>query len=62
MRLRISSVSTSIILNNYILKSFKYHSEVDVIFTDFAKDFNRVDHRILMNILYKSGFGEPILS
>jgi len=33
-----------------------------VIFTDFAKAFDHVYHVILIDILYKSGFGEPILS
>lgn len=57
-----SAVSNLIVLNNYILEAFGEHSQVDVIFTDFAKAFDRVDHRALMDILYKSGFGEPILS
>lgn len=57
-----SAVSNLIVLNNYILKAFDKHSQVDVIFTDFAKAFDRVDHHTLMDILYKSGFGEPILS
>jgi len=33
-----------------------------VVFTDFAKAFDHVDHAILIDVLYKSGFGEPILS
>jgi len=46
-----SSVSNLIILNNYILKAFEEHSQVDVIFTDFAKSFDRVDHQTLMDVL-----------
>jgi len=42
--------------------AFENHSQVDVAFTDFAKAFDRVDHSILIDILYKTGFGEPILS
>ena len=55
------SVLNSIILNNYILKTFEEHSQVYVIFTDFAKAFDRVDRQIFMDILYKAGFGESIL-
>lgn len=46
----------------YILKDFDEHFQVDVIFTEFAKAFVRVEHNILMDILYKSGFGKLILS
>jgi len=33
-----------------------------MIFTNFAKAFDRVDLAILMDVLFKSSFGEPILS
>jgi len=57
-----SAVSNLIVFNNFVLEAFENHSHVDVVFTDFAKAFDRVDHTILIDILYKSGFGEPILS
>jgi hypothetical protein len=44
------------------LEAFENRIQVDVIFTDFSKAFNRVDHKILIEFLHKAGFGEPILS
>lgn len=51
-----------IVLNNFVLEVFKNKSQIDVIFTDFAKAFDRVDHIFLLEILYKSGFGFPLLA
>ncbi|XP_008179520.1 uncharacterized protein LOC103308234 [Acyrthosiphon pisum] len=48
--------------NNFVFDAVEQGSQVDVIFTDFTKAFDRVDHSILMEILLKTGFGEPILS
>jgi hypothetical protein len=50
------------VFNNFVLEAFENRFLVDVVFTDFAKAFVRVDHAILIDILYKSGFGVPILS
>jgi len=36
--------------------------QVDVIYTDFCKDFDRVNHKTLLKILLDYGFGEPLLS
>jgi len=47
-----------LVLNNFILESFENKCQVDVIFTDFAKAFDRVDHNILLQALRKSGFGD----
>ena len=43
-------------------KSFKKRSQVDVAYTDLAKAFDTVNHRVLLRILEASGFGEPLLS
>jgi len=52
-----SAVSNLIVFNNSIIKPIEESSQVDVIFVDFVKAFDRVDHHILMDILYKLGFG-----
>lgn len=35
---------------------------MDVIYTDFTKAFDRVDHSILLNVLRKSRFRDPLLA
>lgn len=57
-----SAVSKIIVFKSSILKVFEERSWVDVIFTDFVKEFDRVDHNNLMDILNKSEFGGHILS
>ncbi|KAL4082187.1 hypothetical protein QTP88_028459 [Uroleucon formosanum] len=57
-----SSPSNLIVFNNFVLEAFENRSQVDVVYTDFVKPFDRTDHAILIDILYKSGFDEPILS
>lgn len=47
---------------NYIYNSFQCRSQVDVIYTDFKKAFDSVNHEILILVLRVSGFGEPLLS
>lgn len=44
-----SSVSNLIILDNYILKAFEEHYQVDVKLTNFAKAFDRVDRIFCTN-------------
>jgi hypothetical protein len=48
--------------NNFILEAVEKHIQFDVIYTDFAKAFDRVDHDCLIESLYKPGLGEPLLS
>jgi len=47
--------------NNFVLEAIENHIQVDVIYTDLARDFDKVDHGCLIETLYKSGFGEPLL-
>lgn len=44
------------VYNNFVLNAFGNHNQVDVIYTDYAKAFDRVDHGVLVEILYKYGF------
>jgi hypothetical protein len=57
-----SATTNLIVFHNFILEAIEKRTQVDVIFTDFSKAFDRVDHKILIEVLYKAGFGEPILS
>jgi len=57
-----STVTCNITLCNYIFGSFNVGAQVDVIYTDFSKAFDSVNHKLLLHILRSSGFGEPLLS
>lgn len=35
---------------------------MDVIFTDFSKAFDRIDNKIIIEVIHEAGFTEPILS
>ncbi|KAF0750563.1 Reverse transcriptase domain-containing protein [Aphis craccivora] len=57
-----STVTCNLVFSSFIYDSFALHAQVDAIYTDFNKVFDRVNHNILINILSNYGFGEPILS
>lgn len=46
----------------YVMDAFRDHSQVDVIYTDFAKSFDHVNHHALITILKLVGFGVPMIS
>lgn len=48
--------------HNFVLEAIEQGLQVDIIFTDFTKVFDHVDHSVLMETLSRTGFGEPILS
>jgi len=50
------------VFHNFILKVTEKQNQVDVIFNDFSKAFDRVDHTILIEVLYKAGFEKPLLA
>lgn len=54
-----SAITSSLIFNNFVHEAFENRLQVD---TDLSKAFNRVEHSTLVQILYKSGFGDPLLS
>jgi len=56
------AVMNLLVLNNYIFEAFENKCQVNVIFTDFAKAFDRVNHNILLRVLSKSEFGDPLFS
>jgi hypothetical protein len=53
---------TLVFIHIYIYDSFRDNCQVDVIYTDFSKDFDRVDHNHLMLTLDSIRIGEPLLS
>ncbi|XP_022161878.1 uncharacterized protein LOC111027769, partial [Myzus persicae] len=57
-----STVTCNLVFCNYIFGYFKNGTQVDVIYTDFAKAFDSVNHEVLISVLRATGFGDPILS
>jgi len=61
-RPRRSTTTCNLVFNNYVFDSFQQRTQVDVIYIDFQKSFDSVNHNVLLHILKESGFGEPLLS
>jgi len=61
-RLGCSITTCNLALTSYIYDSFREFKQVDVIYTDFSKAFDRVDHNILIKTLNQLGIGDPLLS
>jgi len=61
-RAKRSFLTCNLSLQNFILNAFKDSCQADVIYTDFAKAFDHVDHELLIIILGKLEFSQPLIS
>jgi hypothetical protein len=52
-----STVTNTIELTSYVLNCIKNGMQVDAIYTDFSKAFDKVSHRLLLRKLDKLEFG-----
>lgn len=57
-----STTTNLLVLQHFILNAFKSNCQVDVIYTDFAKAFDKIDHNILIKKLFQSGLRNPFYS
>lgn len=57
-----STSTCNIIFCNNIFDTFNAHSKVDVIYTDFTKAFDRVNHYSLLKILDRTRISDTLLS
>lgn len=57
-----STETNLICFKEYILNSFSKGKQTDVIYTDFEKAFDRVDHQLLIFKLSQIGIADPLLS
>lgn len=57
-----STVTSSVAFTTYLLDNIEKGGQVDVVFTDFKKAFDTVDHGLLINELGQLGIGDPLLS
>ena len=60
-RLGRSTETCNITFTKFIYDAFKCGSQVDVIYTDFTKAFDSVNHEVLVSVLEALGFGYPFL-
>lgn len=58
---RKSTVTNLLIYQNKLLNAIENKFQIDSIYTDFSKAFDRVNHRILINKLSELGFSERLL-
>ena len=49
-------------LTQFLSKVLDQQGQVDVIYTDFSKVFDRIDHRILLAKLSKLGFSDALVT
>jgi len=57
-----STTTNLLIFQKYVLDAFASGYQVDVIFTDFGKAFDKINHNILSIKLYSIGIRDPFLS
>lgn len=56
------TATCNLTFTNYILDTFSSHSQVDMIYTNFTKVFDHVNHHALVKTLRSLGFGESLVS
>lgn len=56
------TVTSSVVFTPYLLNSIEKVGQVDVVFTDFKKAFDIVDHSLLLSELELLGIGDTLLS
>eukprot|EP00102_Acyrthosiphon_pisum_P011327 XP_008180017.1 PREDICTED: RNA-directed DNA polymerase from mobile element jockey-like [Acyrthosiphon pisum] len=57
-----STATSHVVFASYLHAAFELGNQVDVIYTDFSKAFDSIDHNALLYILDRLGVGEPLLS
>lgn len=58
---RRSTVSNLVLLNDYVTEAMDSGLQVDVIYTDYSKCFDRIDHGLLISKLYDMGIHGDLL-
>ena len=57
-----STVTNLVVYHTYLLNALENKMQVDAIYTDFSKAFDRVNHKILLLKLTKLGFNQQIIN
>lgn len=56
-----STITNLTIFSQFVSEAINDKTQVDVIYTDFQKAFDQIDHYILLNKLHKLGFSNSLL-
>ena len=46
---------------NFVYVNFNFNAQTDVIYTDFSKAFDKVNHTILLKKLHEFGFNDNMI-
>ena len=57
-----STITNLALFSQYAANALDNHGQVDVIYTDFAKAFDRIDHEIILTKLNNFGFHESLIA
>lgn len=57
-----STISNLLLFQEYVLSAFRRNEQVDAVYIDMAKAFDKVDHAILISKLKGYGVADPLLS
>jgi len=57
----VSNITCNLVNSQFVIASLKKRTSIFVIYTDFNKAFDLMNHTVLIKILKASGFGEPLL-
>jgi hypothetical protein len=53
-----STETNLVIISQFLYEALDNHSQVDVVYTDFSKAFDMIDHNLLLNKLESFGFSD----
>ncbi|CAH2106212.1 unnamed protein product [Euphydryas editha] len=56
-----STVTNLILLNDFLTESMNMGKQVDVVYTDYSKAFDRINHNILLDKLFNAGIRGDLL-
>lgn len=56
-----SIITNLLTFNNFVLNAFEHGNQIDAVYTDFRKAFDKVDHEILIKKLDNYGFSQDTL-
>jgi hypothetical protein len=56
-----STETNLVTISQFLYEALNNHSQVDVVYTDFSKAFDMIDHNLLLNKLESFGFSDDLV-